>query len=581
MQFEFLPNEILIECFEYLNATDIFYSFDQLNYRFYKIIRTLPLYFNFQYIHKSIFHHLCMKIQSDPDIKRQIISLNLSNKDTVNQIRVFLSFCPLNDFSYLQSLTLIGVRMHNIEILKSILPFISQLRRFHLIEPQGIKIEELVSTLPTSQLQRLSIPSLSPALISSYQMVPMTHITVLTCSLNKLYRLLECAPTLKYLNINCVEKKDSLRTNNQVHYCDTIARHLQKLVIENCKCCFEDFEIFIKQTPNLKSLTIFAEYNLDMINAYRWQYLITSLLHHLKIFKFKFAVFECTTGDDVRSEFIRFQGYFWQRQRHWYNEYVITENIALIYTIPYPSNTYTAVSNPFSCWNKRMNTFNTFENVTDLSLPGTSILIVDRCYFSNVISLKFAPLYETSSLTEDEKYLAEQKLTQSLKKMINLFYLKHLEVASNTSMKISFILLEILKKAPYLSSFIIRSETLLSLFTNDELCQYLNKMIKKLEINRYSYYLWNIPDKIEQFCLIFSNIEQLQCNIEKLEDVLFILRYLTKLTILKVFLLKPNNSEHSLSSLKTELEKIGITILIDYDDKEKKVICLWIERNII
>jgi hypothetical protein len=70
----------------------------------------------------------------------------------------------------------------------------------------------------------------------------------------------------------------------------------------------------------------------------------------------------------------------------------------------------------------------------------------------------------------------------------------------------------------------------------------------------------------------------LQCNIDKLEDVLFVLRYLTKLIILKVFLLKTNNPEHSLSWLKTELEKVGVTILVDYGDKEKKVICLWIER---
>jgi len=34
-------NEILIE---YLDASNVFYSFDQVNYRFYKLIRTIPLY---------------------------------------------------------------------------------------------------------------------------------------------------------------------------------------------------------------------------------------------------------------------------------------------------------------------------------------------------------------------------------------------------------------------------------------------------------------------------------------------------------------------------------------------------------
>ncbi len=42
MKFELLPNEILIECFEYLNGPDIFYSFDQSKNHFYKFIRNIP-----------------------------------------------------------------------------------------------------------------------------------------------------------------------------------------------------------------------------------------------------------------------------------------------------------------------------------------------------------------------------------------------------------------------------------------------------------------------------------------------------------------------------------------------------------
>jgi hypothetical protein len=38
MKFEFLPNEMLMHFFEFLNASDIFHSFDQLNYRFSKLI---------------------------------------------------------------------------------------------------------------------------------------------------------------------------------------------------------------------------------------------------------------------------------------------------------------------------------------------------------------------------------------------------------------------------------------------------------------------------------------------------------------------------------------------------------------
>ncbi|CAF4037044.1 unnamed protein product, partial [Rotaria sordida] len=43
-----LPNQIWFECFKYLNAVHIFYALDQLNSRFNNLIRTLPLYEDFQ-----------------------------------------------------------------------------------------------------------------------------------------------------------------------------------------------------------------------------------------------------------------------------------------------------------------------------------------------------------------------------------------------------------------------------------------------------------------------------------------------------------------------------------------------------
>ncbi len=47
MKFELLPNEILILCFEYLNAIDILYSFDGLNDRLNRLIRNISLFFGF------------------------------------------------------------------------------------------------------------------------------------------------------------------------------------------------------------------------------------------------------------------------------------------------------------------------------------------------------------------------------------------------------------------------------------------------------------------------------------------------------------------------------------------------------
>ncbi len=91
MKFELLTNEILIECFKYLGALGIFYSFDQLNYRFNQLIRHIPLYVNFQHARKSIFDRFRTKILLNPEIKRQIYPLNLSNQNTRGQIDGFFN----------------------------------------------------------------------------------------------------------------------------------------------------------------------------------------------------------------------------------------------------------------------------------------------------------------------------------------------------------------------------------------------------------------------------------------------------------------------------------------------------------
>jgi len=92
MIFELLPNEILIECFDYLNALDIFYSFDKLNSRFDKLIRCLSLQLNFEHIRKITFDQFCIKMLLNSELKTQIYSIRLSNDGTSGQIQAFLSF---------------------------------------------------------------------------------------------------------------------------------------------------------------------------------------------------------------------------------------------------------------------------------------------------------------------------------------------------------------------------------------------------------------------------------------------------------------------------------------------------------
>lgn len=115
---EVLPNEVLLECFKYLNGVDFLYSFNQLNSRFNQLIQNIPLYLDFQNIEKSIFHMCFHKVLANEEIRRQIYSLKLSNKFTCNQILLFLGFFSFNEFPQLQSLSLIEVKSYDVPPLK-------------------------------------------------------------------------------------------------------------------------------------------------------------------------------------------------------------------------------------------------------------------------------------------------------------------------------------------------------------------------------------------------------------------------------------------------------------------------------
>jgi hypothetical protein len=52
---------------------------------------------------------------------------------------------------------------------------------------------------------------------------------------------------------------------------------------------FQDFKIFVQQTPNLKKLTISMPNNVNKNDASHSEDFIKSSLHHLNTFKFKFS----------------------------------------------------------------------------------------------------------------------------------------------------------------------------------------------------------------------------------------------------------------------------------------------------
>ncbi len=100
MKFEFLPNEILMECFQYLNPFEIFHSFDQLNNRFDTVIQNILLYYvNFEDVNKSIFDQFCKRRLSNSQIKKSNLFFKISKQKYFHhffQLMNYLLFKNLN-----------------------------------------------------------------------------------------------------------------------------------------------------------------------------------------------------------------------------------------------------------------------------------------------------------------------------------------------------------------------------------------------------------------------------------------------------------------------------------------------------
>jgi len=583
MTLEFLPNEILMEFFEYLNAFEIFYSFDFLTIQFYNLIRNIPLHLNFQHVRKATFDQFCTIIKSNPTIKNQIYSLKLSNKDTCGQIELFLSSFSLNEFSHLRSLTLIQIEQNNVNQLKSMLPFMSTLRDFHLICCSDDKNEEneILAVLPMCNLRTLSIPTLQSLLTHTDKISLITNLTVSACSLDQLfYQLLKYAPLLKYLHVQNIYNSSHSIKNDECSY-HHYAIYLKQLIIDNYEYTFEEFEIFIQLTPNLKRLAISALDNICMIDAHRWEQLIKSSLKFLNVFQFIFGLYcRGNARNDIVDKFKQFQNDFWCKQHQWYIEYVLDANSAVIYTIPYISDTYRLAQSTEIYSNKLINNLSTFDNVTDLTLCCEATAEKYSFYFPNVRSLKLESTFANSK--QDDNHTLRTEHIKSLKTIVNLYNLKHLDISSCFAIETSS-LLEIFTTAPQLSSITLNPFILSTLFNDDELCIYLKTMIKQLNIYKHGRNSFNNSNEVEQLCELFSNLEQLTCNINQSDQFLILLNQPAKLSIIKIFITSSDNSEHVFAWLTNDVLKLNLIYRINYfhayidgpGELYKTELCIW------
>ena len=556
MFLEELPNELIIECLKYLNGFDIFYSFNQLNTRFQSLIRDLPLSINFCNVNKVKFDDFCCLLSSNPEIQQQIRSLHLSNEDFC-QIYLFLSKFSFNEFSNLQSLTLFHVAPHNQSQLSIQLPFLSQLSCFRLTMPKNSNYCIRVP-LAIKQLRILMIADVFDSIQYLYHISSLEYLTILSCDSLKLTNILNNIPKLKYLNINYF-----YRTGSPMNIADEYSRkfekaiHLKRLIIKNYTDYLSKLEWIFMQTPNLESLTL-TIIQIEVIDANQWQEWILYILQQLRTFQFCFHFRDEEIIKNIDTLFKQFQNDFWLKQHQWYTEYIVLEGVGFMYTIPYSLNIYT-VDEYISNYNYPLTTSpNKYDNVTDLTISTNTSMNQNQFYFSNIRSLTFS--YGSPVPTS----------VDSLRDLTNLTHIKELKFNSKDHIDPLF-LLHLLKQAPNISSLSIYVKLLLLLLNNDELCFYLNKMIKKLTF--LGSFNIDPNEDLSKIWQTFSNIEYIHYEVQHQDFLITIIPLLPKLLRIDI----PSSS----SDLKLDLlSQLGVQIMVDERKSKLSYIprILWIIR---
>jgi hypothetical protein len=360
-------------------------------------------------------------------------------------------------------------------------------------------------------------------------------------------------PMLEYLHIkHCRGMFKTYR--RKAYYIPCYAAHLKQLIIDEMDFFgFDTLEMFLRGTPHLRSLTICADGWRDWANAVQWEDLISTSLHDLKNFNFRFG--HVDDDDDIEnnfaSRFQEFQTDFWRKQHQWYTDYLCTRYSKIIYTTSYRSLIYQL--RIFSDEDIYMNSCR-FDNLRELILYSKVQAQQCRSYFVKMTSF----ILENSSL--------KTKQIDILTKMISLFDLKEFKIPSKCELESSSVLLHILKQAPQLSSITMDQNMLISFLNDHELCKYLKKTIQTLNLSYdtdRSLKAFDNYEELRLFCKTFSNLKNLQCYVDKKTEFMFIINELSQLAYLTAFVKIIENRKKVTPWIDIELKKLKFHYIIE------------------
>jgi hypothetical protein len=541
MNFELLPNEILLDLFGYFNGVDLLRAFYDLNFRLnYLLYHQFRLYhFQFQCVSKRDFDLICQ--QHLPFIAEQVISIQLcDDTQTPEQIKLFFSYISsLNRFLNLRSMILYD--FHSYEILLKLLDQCQQLCHLtHLnfyscsfskfsADPQLIvdkiwSLPKLISCQFGIEIEQQKIFCL-PTIISS----TLQDLSIFENELqsDQIYRLSDYTPRLKRLFAFVRD----LNNNDSV-----IVSPILTLISLDI-CLMSTFEIsnmmiFLQNMSNLRHLDISLWSGL--INGYQWEQIIRNHLPQLKKFDLKMKL-SFPKGEDIEEQvnilIDSFRSAFWIEEHQWFVRCFIANRTIYLYTLSKP---YCYARMHPKLWQS------TYPHDNLKEFYKNIISIYDDTFFDQPLPLDI-------SLPNIHHLHIKCPINNQFWSVVpSLNQLKTLSISSHTDSFQSQVQI-LLDRAPHLIQLTIHQNEWLSLKIS--LFKYINTSIRELNLRRYDHYF------NEEECLILSRSSlSIQCEvlfiwIENRQSIIYLIKNMTNL---RVLIAKFKDDEYLKQSISTK-----------------------------
>ncbi|CAF3831795.1 unnamed protein product [Rotaria sp. Silwood1] len=312
---ENLSNELFYEIFDYLDGSDIYQTFSNLNHRFQHLLNSsfFPLKITINSSSYKTYTNTYKQLLFNN--KHRIISLHLILPLQNNEF--FLSYSIDSSFNRLESLVLFKIPPSILLLLLTNLTCLPRLFSLTIDTQRTFddltEVYRLIFILPKLKYMKCSakgiVLSMSLPIAKTEQLTNIEYLVINhSCTFNQISTIISYTPELYHLNL--MKSYDSYLNNEMILPMNLFS--LTYLSIKICDIMLDELELFIEETGcNLKVLRITRLYERDYLDADRWQQLIEDYLPDLEEFYLKYhekidpeaAISNALPSDNFRSLF--------------------------------------------------------------------------------------------------------------------------------------------------------------------------------------------------------------------------------------------------------------------------------------